>query len=136
MKVLVLGATGNLGSRLLPALLAHKHQVVVYVRNERKLKELIDSTVTSRVTIVTGDATDVQAIREALVSHRCEALVNSAGLAAVFPWQAPRMQGIINAVSTAAVNASKELKYPIRAWLLGGLMLMDIPGTNGTQIMK
>ncbi|MCJ1281203.1 hypothetical protein MMC26_000521 [Xylographa opegraphella] len=136
MKVLVLGATGNVGSRLLPALLAYKHQVVVYVRNEQKLKELIDSSVTSQLTIVTGNATDAQAIKEALVNHRCNALINSAGLAAILPWQAPRMQGIINAVSTAAVNASKELKCPIRAWFLGGLTAMDVPGTNGNKITR
>ncbi|MCJ1379340.1 hypothetical protein MMC17_002441 [Xylographa soralifera] len=136
MKVLVLGATGNIGSRLVPALLAHKHQVVVYVRNERKLKDLIDSSVTSQVAIVTGDATDAQAIKEALVNYQCDALINSAGLAAILPWQAPRMQGIINAVSTAAVDASKELKYPIRGWFLGGLIAMDVPGTNGNKILN
>ncbi|MCJ1290233.1 hypothetical protein MMC34_001769 [Xylographa carneopallida] len=136
MKVLLLGATGNLGSRLLPALLAHKHQVVVYVRNERKLQEVVGPSVTSRLTLVTGDATDATAIQEALVTHRCDALVNSAGLAAVLPWQAPRMQGIISAISTAAVKASKELRYPIRAWFLGGLVAMDVPGTNGTMIMR
>ncbi|MCJ1414161.1 hypothetical protein MMC32_000486 [Xylographa parallela] len=136
MKVLVLGATGNLGSRLLPALLAYKHQVVAYVRSERKLKDVVDSSVISHLTIVTGDATDAQAIKEALVTHQCNAIINSAGLAAVLPWQAPRMQGIINAVSTAAVNASQELKYPIRAWILGGLGAMDLPGANGAKIRQ
>ncbi|MCJ1475234.1 hypothetical protein MMC13_003896 [Lambiella insularis] len=136
MKVIVFGATGNLGSRLLPALLAHEHQVVVYVRNERKLKEIVDPAVVSQLTVVTGDATDAEAIKDALVKHQCDALVNSAGGVALFPWQAPQMQGIVNAVSTAAVDASRELKRPIRGWFLGGFMVLDFPGQKGIKINR
>jgi len=134
MKVLLLGPTGNVGSRLLPALLAHKHEVVVYVRSEGKLRELIPSNILSEVTIVVGDATDSSAISDALVNNKCDACLNSAGLAAMFPWQAPQMQEIINAVADAAVDASKKLGYPIRAWFLGGFTVLDIPNRKGTQI--
>ena len=136
MKVLVLGATGNVGSRLLPALQAHGHQVVALVRSETKLKDLLPSSITSRTTIVVGNADDSKAVREALVRNRCEALVNSAGLASVFPWEAPRMQGIIQAVATAAVEASKELGKPIRAWFLGGMTCLDYPGFGGIKLAK
>ncbi|CAF9913113.1 hypothetical protein IMSHALPRED_000915 [Imshaugia aleurites] len=136
MPVLLLGATGTLGSRLLPALLAHKQKVVVYVRNELKLKELIPSTILSRVTVVKGDATDSDSIRNALVQHECDALVNSAGLAAVLPWSKPQMQEIIKAAATGAVDASKELNRPIRAWFLGGMSILDVPGMEGTQLMN
>ena len=136
MPVLLLGATGTLGSRLLPALLAHKQKVVVYVRNELKLKELIPSTILSRVTVVKGDATDSDSIRNALVQHECDALVNSAGLAAVLPWSKPQMQEIIKAAATGAVDASKELNRPIRAWFLGGMSILDVPGMKGTQLMN
>ncbi|KAL8682999.1 MAG: hypothetical protein Q9186_000994 [Xanthomendoza sp. 1 TL-2023] len=133
MKVLLLGATGNLGSRLVPALLAHKHSVVIFVRSESKLKSLVDSAAISRCTVVNGDATNSRAIQDTITHHQCNALVNSAGLAAIFPWQAPTMQGIINAVATAAVEASKKLGYPIRCWFLGGLTVLDFPGRPGTK---
>lgn len=134
MKVLLLGATGNLGSRLIPALLAHNHSVVIFVRSESKLRSLVDSAALAKCTIVTGDATDSQAIEEAILSNRCDALVNSAGLAAALPWEAPKMQGIVQAVATAAVEASKKLGYPIRSWFLGGLTVLDLPGKPGTKV--
>ena len=137
MKVLLLGPTGNLGSRLLPALLSHGHTVIVFVRSESKLRSLVPSSVLSSTTIVTGDATDTAAIRDALVTHKCNALVNAAGLAAVFPWQAPKMQGIVRAVVTAGVEASKTLRWGIRVWVLGGLGAMDYPdGREGVKLVK
>ena len=95
MTVLLLGATGNIGSRLLAALLAHKQKVVVYVRNEQKLRELIPATILSQVTIVKGEATDSSSITNALLEHGCDTVINSAGLAAVLPWSKPQLQGII-----------------------------------------
>lgn len=135
MKVLLLGATGSFGSRCAPVLLAHKHEVVVFVRSEAKLRDLLPESVLSAITIVTGDATDADAIENALVENRCEGLINSAGLAAVFPWQPPQMQEIINAVATAAVGASQKLNHPIRAWFLGGMSILDLPGKPGTMLM-
>ncbi|KAL8779150.1 MAG: hypothetical protein Q9213_007076 [Squamulea squamosa] len=108
MKVFLLGATGNLGSRLVPALLAHKHDVVIFVRSESKLKSLVHSAVLSQCTIINGDATNTHAVEDAILNNQCNALINSAGIAAIFPWQAPKMQGIIQAVATAAVEASKN----------------------------
>ncbi len=126
MKVLLLGATGTLGSRITPALLSHQHQVVVFVRSENKLKETLPPSILSKVAVVTGDATDSNAILETLVNHDCDAFVNSAGQSNVFPWQAPRMQEIINAVATAGVEASKKLNHPMRGWFLGGLTAMCV----------
>ncbi|KAL8828834.1 MAG: hypothetical protein Q9170_006430 [Blastenia crenularia] len=136
MKVLLLGATGNLGSRLIPALLAHQHQVVLFVRNESKLRELIHSDVISNCTIVSGNATDAAGIETAIVENKCNALINSAGQASIFPWQPPRMQEIINAVVAAAVGASKTLGHPIRAWFLGGLTALDMPNKPGVKIVE
>lgn len=136
MPVLLLGATGNLGTRLLPALLAHRQKVVVYVRNELKLRELIPSSILSQVTVVNGDATDSTRIKNALVENECDSLINSAGQASVLPWSEPQMQEIIKAVATGAVDASKELNRPIRAWFMGGMSVLDFPGMEGIQLMK
>ena len=136
MKVLVIGATGNIGSRVLPALQAHGHEVVALVRSETKLKDLVPSSIFSSTTVVVGNADDSKTVREALVHNRCEALVNGAGLAAVLPWEAPRMQGIIQAVATAAVEASKEMGKPIRAWFLGGMPVLEYPGFGGVRLAR
>ena len=136
MPVLLLGATGNLGSRLLPALLAHKQKVIVYVRSERKLRELIPSTILDLVTIVNGDAADSDRIKNSLVEFDCDTIVNSAGRISILPWSEPQMQDIIKAVATGAVDASKELNRPIRAWFLGGASILDYPGMEGTQLLN
>ena len=136
MTVLLLGVTGNFGSRLLPALLGHKQKVVVYVRNERKLRELLPSTILDRVTVVNGDATDSANIRTSLVVHDCDTIINSAGKGTVLPWSEPQMQGLVKAVATAAINASKELNRPIRAWFLGGISVLDYPDMPGTKLMN
>lgn len=136
MKTLLLGATGSVGSRLVPALLVHKHQVVVFVRSESKLKSLLPQPILSKITVVVGDAADADAISRALIENQCDAIVNSAGQSTIFPWQAPRMQNIINAVTTASVDASKKLNHPIRGWLMGGMTCLDVPGMPGTPITR
>ena len=136
MKVLILGATGNVGSRLLPALQAHGHDIVVYVRSEPKLKDMIPSSILSHCTIVSGNATDSDAIRNAIVSNRCDAMINSAGQASMFPWQAPQLLEIEQAVISAAVDASKQLEKPIRAWFLGGMSALDYPGFGGIRVAR
>ena len=109
---------------------------MVYVRSEQKLKDLVDSKLLSRVTVVIGDATNTTAICNALTTNKCTALVNSAGLASIFPWQAFRMQDIVEAVASAAVKASEELEYPIRCWFMGGITVLNVPGINGAQISR
>ena len=134
MKVLLLGATGSLGSRLLLALLAHQHAVVVYVRNDARSRQIFPEIVLSKVVIVSGDAADANVVRDTLIQHKCDALVNSAARIALFPWQAPLGQAINHAVGAAAVEASEKIGRPIRAWFVAGLTVMDIPGTNGVKV--
>ena len=136
MKVLLLGATGTVGSRCIPPLLAHKHQVLVFVRSENKLRNLLPDSVTAKITIVRGDATEQKDISKALIENRCDALINAAGLANIFPWQAPRMQNVIHAVASAAVDASLALGHPIRSWFMGGMTALDVPGMPGTKIVQ
>lgn len=130
MKVLLLGATGNLGSRLLQALIAHDHQVVAFVRSESKLQKLIAGQLLAKTTVVTGDATNSKAVQDAFVQNSCDALIMSAGQAAIFPWQAPRLPQVVDPVAEAVSGASKALGRPVRCWFLGGLGLMDLPGTQ------
>lgn len=130
MKVLLLGATGNLGSRLVPALLTHGHSVVVYVRSVSKLESLIPATVYEQITIVQGDATDSQAIKKAIIGHKCEAVVSTAGVAALAPWAKSDLPVIFKAVLDAVREAGAERGSPLRVWFLGGQGVLYYPGTQ------
>lgn len=74
MHVLLLGGTGNLGLRMLPAMLAHGHNVVAYVRSESKLRSLVSARLAEQITIYVGDALDSQAVEKALREHGCDAI--------------------------------------------------------------
>lgn len=130
MRVLLLGATGNVGSRLLPSLLTHSHTVIAYVRSSSKLTSLLPTSLVSRITIVEGSGTSSSAIKAALLAHDCDAVINTAGLAAVSPWGKSELPAIFRAVVTAAVEAGQERGKDIRAWMLGGIGVLDLPGTG------
>jgi nucleoside-diphosphate-sugar epimerase len=126
MKVLLLGVTGNVGSRLLPALIAHNHKVVAFVRSPSKLSAEVKSNLDS---IVVGSATDSDAIKAAILNNSCDAVVNAAGLAAKTPFHSA---GDFPAIFAAVVKAAKEAgrergKAPIRCWLMSGFGILEAP---------
>lgn len=65
MRILVTGATGYIGGRLIPELLKHGHEVRAFVRDPERLK---GKDWFSDVEIVKGDLCEPAAIREALRS--------------------------------------------------------------------
>lgn len=79
MKVLLLGATGNPGSRVVPALLAHGHSVVAYVRSADKLRVMLPTSLLECIKIEQGDAFDIESVAATLRRHDCDALLNTAG---------------------------------------------------------
>lgn len=124
MKVLLLGVTGNVGSRMLPALLAHKHQVVAYVRTPAKISPEATSKLDA---VVVGSASDSAAIKAAILSHNCDAVVNAAGLASVTPFTSEgEFPAIFGSVVRAALEAGRERGGPpVRCWLMSGQGVMD-----------
>ena len=130
MKVLLIGATGNLGSRLIPALLTHKHIVVAYVRSESKLKSLIPTPVFDQVTVIEGDATNASLIKGAILDNGCDAVINTAGLAALPPWGRSDLPKIFRAVLDAVREAGAQRKAALRCWFLGGMGVLQLPGTE------
>jgi len=130
MRVLLLGATGNLGLRCTTALLAHKHVVVVYVRNVPKLQSLVSPAVIAALeAIVIGDATDAAGIKRAILEHDIDAIVDVAGTQ-VRPWQEYLLPKIARAVTEAAVAVGRERGRPLRAWITSGLGVLEHPGTK------
>ena len=129
MRVLLLGATGNLGLRLIPALLAHKHHVTVFVRSVHKLKNLVSPALIGLVVIVCGDATDSAAVKRAILENHCDAVVDTAGNQ-VLPWKEYQLPKIAEAVADAAIAVGCERMKPLRAWFMGAIVLLRYPGTD------
>ena len=63
MRLLVTGATGYIGGRLIPQLLDHGHQVRVIARHPDRLSE---RSWADRVEVLQGDAEDPAAVAEAM----------------------------------------------------------------------
>lgn len=131
MRVLLLGATGNLGLRCIPALLAHKHTLIVYIRNVEKLHSLVSPAIISQLTaIVKGDATDSAGIKNAIIEHDIEAIIDVAGNQ-VLPWKEHLLPKIARAVSDAAIEAGRERGRPLRVWVTTGIGSLEYPGSGG-----
>jgi hypothetical protein len=126
MRVLLLGVTGRVGSRLLPALVAHKHTVVAYVRDPTKLSHDVASRTSS---ILTGCATDSDALTAAILSNNCDVVINAAGFAHVIgSGGRGDLPSIFSSVSKAVQDAkAKRGGPPLRCWFLSGWPLMDSP---------
>ncbi|KAK3071961.1 hypothetical protein LTR53_007693 [Teratosphaeriaceae sp. CCFEE 6253] len=124
MRVLLTGATGNVGSRLLPALRAHNHTVILYLRNPSKLPK--EATALAQA-IETGSGTDRAAIKSAILKHDCDAVINAAGLASM--WSNTGELPTIFAAVTHAALAAREQRggKPVRVWFMSGQGILDSP---------
>jgi uncharacterized protein YbjT (DUF2867 family) len=129
MKVLLIGATGNLGSRLVAALLSHNHKVVAFVRSSKKLESLVSTSVYCQLEVIEGSV-DIPAIKGAILDSNCDAVVNVAGLASVAPWAHGDLPRIFRAVLTAVQEAGAERRQPLRAWFVAGTGVLNYPGTE------
>lgn len=130
MKVLVVGATGNLGLRLVAALLVHGHSIVAFVRSSKKLESLLPTSIHQQIVVIQGDATDSDAVKRAILDANCDAVVNTAGLAALPPWGRSELPAIFYAVVDVIRAAGMERRKPLRAWFLGGLGVLYYPGSE------
>ena len=130
MKVLLIGATGNLGLRLIAALLTHGHVVVAFVRSTSKLEFLIPAFVYQQISVIEGDAKDPASIKKAIQDNSCDAVVNTAGVAAMAPWGNSDLPAIFRAVLEGVREAGLERKKPLRTWFLAGLGVLHYPGTE------
>lgn len=130
MKVLLLGATGNLGSHLVPALLTHGLSVTCFVRSAGKLRGLLPPTVHDQITIREGDAKQSAAVKKAILESECDAVVSAAGVAAAAPWGKTDLPDIFKAVLQGIQEASVERQKPIRVWFVAGMGVLNYPGTD------
>ena len=134
MKVLIIGATGNLGLRLVASLLTHRHTVAVYVRSSHKLESLLPPSIYRQINVIQGDATDSMSMKKAMLDSNCDAVVNAAGVAALPPWGKSDLPAIFRAVVKAVQDAGSERlvvgQRALRFWVLAGLGVLHYPGTE------
>lgn len=125
LNVILFGATGQAGRRLLARGLAHGHQVTAFVRSGQKLLQQWQGVLPDGVRVAEGDALDPAAVADAIQGHA--AVVNAAGHAS----EPERLQRICRTIVTAA---EQVLPAPRRVWLFGGAAVLDIPGTPYTGV--
>ncbi|KAI8089040.1 uncharacterized protein BX664DRAFT_332023 [Halteromyces radiatus] len=68
-RILVIGATGNIGKKLVQELTDRKVATTIYVRNPIKAKDLFGSVSDDYLTVVQGDFDDLTPLKEALPGH-------------------------------------------------------------------
>ena len=128
MKILLLGATGNSGQRLLQLGLERGHDMTVFVRNKDKLLEQAGSAV-AQLKVVVGDVYDGEALASAMQGQ--EVVINAAG-------NVNDGDSFVQLIDVIATQAEKVLGKSGRLWVFAGAALLDIPGTalRGTDLPK
>jgi putative NADH-flavin reductase len=121
MKLLVLGAAGNSGQRLVRAGLARGHEVTAFVRSERKFGDALGAQRPHSLNIIVGDVTDKSALVSAIAGQ--DAVVNAAG-------NATQPDGYVQLVAAVIAAAEQALGTGGRFWFFGGAAALDVPGTK------
>jgi uncharacterized protein len=121
MKLLILGATGNMGQRLLAQGLARGHHVTAFVRNRAKLEQQLATTVPPGLSVFEGDVNDAAALRAAMTGQ--DVVINCAGYVA-------DGAAFIKLVDRVVTQAEAALGPGGRLWLFGGAAALDVPGTD------
>ncbi|MFQ5574179.1 MAG: NAD(P)-dependent oxidoreductase [Terriglobia bacterium] len=125
LKVVVFGATGNLGRRLVEAGIDKGLSVTAFVRNGGKLAEQQGSDNMKRISVVEGDALDPGAVAAAMQGQA--AAVNAAG-------NVRDGDSFHKTCRTITEAAEAALEPPKRLWLLGGAAALTIADTNLTGL--
>ncbi len=120
MKILVLGAAGETGSRLVTAASQAGHQVSAYVRDAEKLAARLGARAQG-ATVLVGDVLDDARLAAAMSGQ--DVVINAAGNA----WDG---DSFARTVQSAIAVAEVTLGPGGRFWMFGGAGVLDVPGTN------
>ena len=77
MRLLLLGATGNSGRRILRFALDRGHQVTAFVSDQNKLTEIFGPSLPQGLQVVVGDIEKSSELNEAMAGH--DIVINAAG---------------------------------------------------------
>ncbi|MFP3392335.1 NAD(P)-dependent oxidoreductase [Brevibacillus sp. SIMBA_040] len=121
MKIIVFGATGNTGRRVLAQGVNRGHEMTAFVRNPEKLYEQQGEQITGQVKVISKDIMDPESVYEALSQQ--DAAIIAAGHAA----QGEEFVRIVDNIVSQCENITR---FSGRVWLMGGAGLLDIPYTD------
>eukprot|EP00966_Prymnesium_polylepis_P084924 1966127-Prymnesium_polylepis.1 len=132
MRVLHLGATGNLGTPTFGALRAAGHDVTAFVRSADRLRAQTEHADLNDVHVIEGDALDAAAVQSALDSKAFDAVVSTAGCVDnSVTTRADAAQSDFCRIFDNVASASERARVrPLRALFLAGLTILDIPGVH------
>lgn len=119
MKIIVFGARGDVGSRIVAEALARGHDVTAVVRNKAQI-ETLPPSVTARV----ADVADTATVAGLMMGH-------DVAISAIRPpdGQEETLVALTRAVLDAAARSQ------LRVLLVGGAASLKMPGQNGATVL-
>ena len=119
MNIIVFGARGDVGSRIVSEALARNHSVTAVVRNEAQVESL-PTSVTGRV----ADVTNTKQVSELIASH-------DVAISALRPPEG--QEEILSDLTQAVLTASAQTG--VRIIVVGGAASLKVPGLNGHTVL-
>lgn len=121
MKIIVFGATGNTGRRVLEQGIHRGHEMTAFVRNAEKLYDQLGELASSRVRVIEEDILDPVSVSEAL-AHQDAAII-AAG-------HAGQGEEFVRIVDNIVSQCESQRSFSGRVWMMGGAGLLEIPHTE------
>lgn len=121
MRIIVFGATGNTGKRVLAQGIKMGHEMTAFVRNSEKLYDQLGEHSAKLVKVIVDDMMNPVRVREALVNQ--DAAIIAAG-------HAGQGEEFVRIVDNMISQCELEPSFSGRVWVMGGAGLLDIPYTD------
>ncbi|MGO4370051.1 NAD(P)-dependent oxidoreductase [Paenibacillus sp. 2TAB19] len=121
MKIIVFGATGNTGKRVLAQGIKMGHEMTAFVRNSKKLYDQLGNHSVKHVKVIVDDIMDPVIVGEALAYH--DAAIIAAG-------HAGQGEEFVRIVDNIISQCEFQPSFSGRVWIMGGAGLLDIPYTD------
>src|SRR6266487_771820 len=104
MNVIIFGASGKTGNKLVRQALAQGHAVTAFVRNPSKL-----NITHNNLKIIQGDVSNYQIVADAVKGH--DAVLSALGAASPFKYDQSVVDGISNIIRAMETNGISRLIY-------------------------
>ncbi|MEK0315000.1 NAD(P)-dependent oxidoreductase [Cohnella sp. 56] len=121
MKIIVFGATGNMGKKVLALGVKRGYEMTAFVRSPEKLYEQQGEQLARHVNVIAQDMLNPDSVREAL-SHQ-DVAINAAG-------HTGQGEEFVRIVDNIVSQCEHQAGFSGRLWIMGGAGLLDIPHTN------
>lgn len=121
MKIIVFGATGNTGRRVLEQGIHRGYEMTAFVRNAEKLYDQLGELALKKVRVIEDDILKPVSVREAL-AHQDAAIITAG--------HAGQGEEFVRIVDNIVSQCESQPSFSGRVWMMGGAGLLDIPHTE------